>query len=128
MLFKSTETDRAEYIFGTTVYRALMFAPLDGDGTEALFISFWDDHIRRMLENVLRPSKIIWGDMHTSTGLLEPDFGVLLRGNCVFRGEENAPIYRGTHPKEQLIQKLRWTYDPAPYLLGQCSEQSSSAI
>ena len=92
-----------------------MLAPPDGDGTEALFVSCWDDNILRMLENVLRPSKIIRdSNMHTSTGLLGPDFGVLLGGNCVFRGEEKAPKYQGTHPKEELIQKLRWTYDPAP--------------
>jgi hypothetical protein len=104
-----------------------MFAPPDGDSTEALFHSFWDNNIRQILESVFLASKTIRGsNMHTSTGLLSPDFGLLLGGNCVFRGEEKAPQYSGRHPKEELIQKLRWTYDPASYILGRCSEWSWS--
>jgi hypothetical protein len=55
-----------------------------------------------------------------STALLRPDFGVLIDGVCMFRSKEKAPRYHGPHPKDELIQKLTWTYDPAPYILGQC--------
>jgi hypothetical protein len=110
------------------VYRALNFAPPDGDSTEASFHSFWDDNIRWILQSVFIESKTIRdSNMHTSTGLLRPDFGLLLGGNCAFRGEEKAPTYSGRHPKEELIQKLRWTYDPALYILGWCSVRSWSA-
>ena len=115
-------------ILPTVIYRALLFAPPDGDSTKASFHSFWDDNIRWILESVFMTSTTIWdSNMHTSTCLLGPDFGLLPGGNCVFRGEEKPSKYSGRHPKEELMQMLRWTYDPASYIVGRCSEQSSSA-
>jgi hypothetical protein len=118
-LFKPGANDRAEYMLSNIVYRALNFAPPDGDSTESSFHSFWDDNIRWILESVFTASRTIrYSNMHTSTGLLRPDFGLLLRGNCAFRGEEKAPGFTGRHPKDELIEKLRWTYYPALYILG----------
>jgi hypothetical protein len=65
--------------------------------------------------------RTIWdSNEQTSTALLRLDFGVLIDGVCVFRGEEKVPRYHGPQPKDELIQKLTWMYDPAPYILGQC--------
>jgi hypothetical protein len=38
----------------------------------------------------------------------------------VFRGEEKDDWFAGTHPRNGLLEKLNWTYDPAPYILGRC--------
>ncbi|KXS10369.1 hypothetical protein M427DRAFT_482572 [Gonapodya prolifera JEL478] len=53
----------------------------------------------------------------TCTKLKRPDFGYLLRHNCVLRGEEKPPI-SGDDPRRELVDKLVWTYDPAPYVFG----------
>ena len=55
----------------------------------------------------------------TSTIFKRPDFALLTGGFCAFRGEEKAPGYSGTNPKVELIDKLIWTYDPVPYVLGE---------
>jgi len=114
MLFRSSESDRADDIWDF-VNVALKYGPPDNDSTEASFHNFWDENIRRMLESVLT-CRVIRDS--TSTRILRPDFAVLLGGNCAFRGEEKSPMYRGRHPRVELLEKLRWTYDPAPYVLG----------
>jgi hypothetical protein len=89
----------------------------DSGGTEMSFIGFWDNNI---ICAILPPSKTIRNsNRDTSTGLLRPDFGVLTQGICIFRGEENSPTCSGDHPKRELIDKLTWTYDPAPCILGE---------
>ena len=117
-LFRLSETEQAEHIW-TIVNPAFTFAPPDNDGTKSSFHSLWDRNIRQMLEAVILQGKVFRdSNEHTSTGLFRPDFGLLVAGNCSFRGEEKAPGYSGKHPKDELIDKLTWTYDPAPYILG----------
>jgi hypothetical protein len=117
-LFRSSETEQADHIW-TIVNPALTFAPPDSDSTENSFHSFWDRNIRQMLEAVMIQAKVFRAsNKQTSIGLLEPDFALLVGGNCTFRGEEKAPQYSGKHPKAELIEKLTWAYDPAPYILG----------
>jgi len=90
------------------------------DSTESAFHTFWDGNIQRLLEVTILCRTIQDSNKQMSTALLRPDFGVLIDGICVFRDEEKAPKYHGPHPKDELIQKLTWTYDPAPYILGWC--------
>jgi hypothetical protein len=66
---------------------------------------------------MVTPTKII--RVSTSTGSQKPDFAVLLEGVCAFRGEEKAPHCGGKHPKDELLEKMVWTYKPAPWILGQ---------
>ena len=40
----------------------------------------------------------------------------------MFRGEEKPDSYLGLSPRVELTEKLVWTYDPAPYVLGQGSD------
>jgi len=52
-----------------------------------------------------------------STGNDQPDYGLILNHVCLFRGEEKSPS-SNEDPKSELRNKLVWTYDPAPYVLG----------
>ncbi|KAG8981312.1 hypothetical protein FRB93_008736 [Tulasnella sp. JGI-2019a] len=101
-------------------FRRLIFqdAPLV-DNTESSFIGFWDDNISNLMRLVFNHGRVIRNsNQETSKHLSRPDFGFLLREVCVFRGKETQPGYAGKHPRVELIQKMAWTYDPAPYVLG----------
>lgn len=86
--------------------------------TKASYHNFWDTHICKFLEAL-----ILEGDAdrnsnrHPETRKARPDFGFLINKRCVFRGEEKGPM-SGGDPAAELIQKLKWTYDSAPYILG----------
>jgi hypothetical protein len=116
-LFRSSEEEQADLLW-TIVKTALTFPPPDSDSTESAFHGFWDNNIRVLLDVAITGKTIRDSNNQTSTALLRPDFGVLIDGICVFRGEEKALKYSGTHPRNELFQKLTWTYDPAPYVLG----------
>jgi hypothetical protein len=117
-LFRCSEDEEADLIWTILKVAVTNNAP-DYDGTELSFISFWDDNIRRIFACVISPSKIIRDSSRsTSTLLKRPDFGLLMNGVCTFRGEEKPPVFNGSHPRDELIKKLSWTYDPAPYILG----------
>jgi hypothetical protein len=64
----------------------------------------------------------------TSTFLQRPDFSLLTEGICAFSGEEKPPVYSGTHPKDALIEKMVWAYDPAPYILGRPFSSNALAL
>jgi hypothetical protein len=117
LLFRSSEDEQADLLW-TITKAGLTFDPPDDDSTESAFHQFWDGNIRRILDITTKGKCIRDSNNQTSTALLRPDFGVLVNGICAFRGEEKAPRYSGTHPKDELINKLTWTYDPAPYVLG----------
>jgi hypothetical protein len=117
-IFRFTEDGEADYLW-TILKTAIVTSAPDGDGTEASFISFWDDNIRKILSATFAPNQVVRdSNRHASTRRQRPDFGFLKYGVCIFRGEEKPPNYSGKHPKEELFQKLTWTYHPAPWILG----------
>ena len=74
-----------------------------------------------ILIRCLDATGILEDDQGTQIGTLQPDFGVLwvlLRGFCVFRGEEKRNWFKGKPPKEELKDKTQWVYNLAPYILG----------
>lgn len=118
-VFRLSEHEHSYYLWTSLTATILTGAP-DSNGTESSFHSFWDDNIRKIINQILIPNQTVRDSNHgTSTASLKPDFGVLLEGVCAFRGEEKAPHYSGNHPKQELLDKLVWTYDPAPWILGQ---------
>ena len=79
---------------------AIMDSPLDPGGTKASLYSFWDNNIRKILVRCLKNAESIRNsDRSTETGLLRPDFGLLLANVFVFRGEEKGMTFTGKHPK-----------------------------
>ena len=92
--------------------------PANPNGTEISLVSLWDRNIRDILERCLGVAGIRDSNQGTETGKLRPDFGLLLADVCVFRGEEKRLVFTGMHPRDELIFKTRWVYDPAPFILG----------
>jgi hypothetical protein len=90
----------------------------NNDATESAFHSFWDSNIRGIMEALI-PGGISIHDSnrHTSTDAQRPDFGFLYLDICLFRGEEKSPT-NSEDPRAELSDKMTWTYDPAPYVLG----------
>jgi hypothetical protein len=84
------------------------------------FHTFWDNYIQKLLEVAILCRNVWDSNEQTSPAILRLDFGVSIDSVCMFRGEEKVPRYHGPHPKDELIQKLTWMYDPSPYILGQC--------
>ena len=120
-LFRPSEDENAEYLWSTYLLPTIRRGPPDENGTEASYISFWDRNIRDILAAIITEGQtkcIRDSNQDTSTTLKRPDFALLTGGSCAFRGEEKPPGYSGTHPKDELIEKMVWTYDPAPYILG----------
>ena len=118
-LFRVTEEEEVNML--PALITAVHYPPPIMNGTEGSFIQFWDDNIRRLLQHIFPSGRAVRDtNKGTSTGLSRPDFGFLVNGVCVFRGEEKQNSYDGTHPRDELWQELDWTYDPAPYILGQC--------
>ena len=96
---------------------AVLYSPPSG-GTEDSFISFWDDNIRKIVELLVPSGRSIRNsNRYTETKKLRPDLGFLLDTACPFRGEEKGPEDT-TDPKAELVDKLVWVYNPAPYMLG----------
>ena len=87
-------------------------------GTEERFHGTWDRNISEILELILGVPTIRNGNGNTSTALKQPDYGLLVKGHCVFRGEETGSVPEGD-PKEELSEKIElWTYGGVPYILG----------
>jgi hypothetical protein len=117
MLFRLDEVDRAEILFHTC-WRCISDTPPGNDATEAAFHSFWDDHFRRIVEELIPDGTSIRNsNRRTSTAGLRPDFGFLYYGICAFRGEETSPK-NNEDLRAALRDKMTWNYDPAPYVLG----------
>jgi hypothetical protein len=117
MLFRIDDHERAESLYGL-LYAAIMTNPPNHEATESAFHLFWDLNIRRILEALI-PGGISIRDSnhHTSTDGMRPDFGFLYLSLCPFRGEEKSPT-NAEDPRAELSNKMDWTYDPAPYVLG----------
>jgi len=128
LIFRCSEEEASDYLF-TILKTAIVTSAPDSDGTEASFISFWDDNIRKIVAATLVPNKVIRdSNRNTSIALQRPDIGFLHYGVCTFRGEEKPSRYSGMHPREELLKKLNWTYHPAPYILGENYNPRSSAL
>jgi len=87
-------------------------------GTEYSFVYFWDLNIRSILERLLPEAKVLRNsNQHTSTNIARPGHALLLRYLCIWRGEEKQDEF--ADPKTELLDKLFWVYDDAPYILGE---------
>jgi hypothetical protein len=122
-LFRISDSEASEALHLIFYNAAVQPAPPE-DGTEASFISFWDDNIRKILELLVPSGKSIRGSScHTNTQKSRPDYGFLKNNVCSFRGEEKPPESRDD-PKAELSYKLTWTYSPAPYVFGEYNYSS----
>jgi hypothetical protein len=87
-------------------------------GTEELFHSTWDSNISRILKLILSSAEPLRNsNCNTSAAHKRPDYGLLIKNHCVLRGEEKGSDPSGD-PARELVDKLIWTYDPLPYILG----------
>jgi hypothetical protein len=118
MLFRIHEEERAETLLSHCLYCVTCEPPAD-DATESSFHMFWDVNLRRFLEVLIPGGQSIRdSSRHMSTAALRPDFGFLYLNICPFRGEEKS-VANTSDPKAELCSKMIWTYDPAPYVLGE---------
>lgn len=118
-IFRISEDEESDYIY-TMIKAILLTGAPDSIDSRRSFVPFWDDNIGKIIRLAFTSIKSTRGDPpSTSMDSMTPDFGVLLGGVCTFRGEEMPPKFSGRHPKKKLIDKLTWTYDPAPWILGQ---------
>ncbi|KAE9392328.1 hypothetical protein BT96DRAFT_1023651 [Gymnopus androsaceus JB14] len=91
---------------------------INSSRTEDGYHQFWDDNIRKALETLIPEGECIRNSNYDKeTYNARPDFGFLITKRCVFRGEEKGPTSAGD-PASELIQKLVWAHDSAPYILG----------
>ena len=79
-------------------------------------------NISRILKFILSGATITQSIRNSNenriTGLKWPDYGVLLYGHCILRGEEKGDGASGD-PRRELLDKLaRWSYKPLKYILG----------
>jgi len=93
--------------------------PSSAMGTESTYINLWDCNIRNLLEVLILGATsrrdTCW---FRETGKCRPDYTLIIRDKCPFRGEEKSP-QNLDNPKAELVDKLvGWKYDPAPYVLG----------
>jgi hypothetical protein len=87
-------------------------------GTEDRFHSTWDENISNILTFILSYAQPIRSsNRNTSTALKRPDYGLLIGNYCIFRGEEKGSN-SSDDPAQELTDKLKWDYDPLPYILG----------
>jgi hypothetical protein len=116
-LFRIDDHERAEALYGA-FFPGLVKSPPNDDATEYAFVSFWDANIRNVMEALI-PGGVSIRDSnrHTNTASQRPDFGFLYLDVCPFRGEEKSARNR-EDARAELSGKMRWIYDPAPYVLG----------
>ncbi|CAG8665089.1 2607_t:CDS:2, partial [Ambispora leptoticha] len=104
------------YTFITGVLGSAIMTPSPApDGT---FVTFWDINIRRFLETFFPIGRSVRNtNQHMSTNNMHSNFGFILNQVCLFRGEEKTPNSR-EEVWAELVEKIQWIYDPAPYVLG----------
>ncbi|TDL22896.1 hypothetical protein BD410DRAFT_839228 [Rickenella mellea] len=118
ILFRLSDKEITSNIYINASNAIINEAPLASD-TGASFINFWDNNIRQLFVMIGSAGTFVRdNNSNTSTRLTQPDLGYVVGGVCTFRGEEKQSAYSTTHPKLELVQKLTWTYDPAPYVLA----------
>jgi hypothetical protein len=128
-LFRPSQVEEADAL-ATLAKAAIGATTPPSDSTESAYIHMWDSHMSAIINQIIPHGYSIRNsNKHTDTDLLRPDWGYLLRGICTFRGEEKRIIFSGTHPKDELIQKLvGWVYDPAPFIFGKSSHLAVCAF
>jgi hypothetical protein len=115
-LFRVSADECADQV--ETLFLCAVNTECPASGTEDLFHSTWDENISKILSLILSYSKPIRNsNRNTSTALKRPDYGLLIKNSCIFRGEEKGSETSG-NPAKELTDKLEWTYDPLPYILG----------
>jgi hypothetical protein len=115
-LYRVSTDERAHDIQRLFSY-AIEQVPLS-NGTEEAFHAMWDENISNILKLILSYAQSIRNsNRNTSTALKRPDYGLLIKNHCILRGEEKGSNTAG-NPAEELVDKLIWTYDPLPYILG----------
>jgi hypothetical protein len=115
-LFRVSTDDRAKLI------EALFVATIESapptSGTEDRFHSTWDDNISKVLTLIMPDSDSVRNsNRNASRALKRPDYGFLIKKHCLVRGEEKGSEPTA-NPREELVDKLKWIYDPLPYILG----------
>ncbi|PFH51591.1 hypothetical protein AMATHDRAFT_2870 [Amanita thiersii Skay4041] len=94
-------------------------ADWDPTTTERIFIPFWHRNIASILSVCFDQSKTT-RESHNETEIdsFKPDFGLLLDNCCISRGEERLASVGEDTLRVSLAEKVRWVYDPAPYVPG----------
>jgi hypothetical protein len=115
-LFRVDDQENAEALY-RRVGLALDDSPPYFDGTVHSFISFWDSNIRKIIQALVPGGVSIRGGSNQITAS-QPSYGFLYHDVCAFRGEEKVSNNLDD-PKTELNGKMAWTYDPAPYVLGE---------
>ena len=96
ILFTKNDDETAEFIW-PDVHVAIRRTPPDSAGSDASFLSFWDNNILYILRACTCLRNPVWiRDGGQGADSFEPDFGLLLRSACVFRGEEAEPMFTGS--------------------------------
>jgi hypothetical protein len=114
-LYRVSTNEQAPKAHQTFSYAIYHIPPTSG--TDCRFHSTWDLNISHILQLISSTAYCVRDDNRgTSTGSYRPDYGLLLKGHCIFRGEEEAPNSTGD-PKRELLDKVTWSYD-LPYILG----------
>ncbi|KAH9102201.1 hypothetical protein AeMF1_021196 [Aphanomyces euteiches] len=100
----------------------ILFDDVSVSTTKESFIGFWDNIILQTLLVIFQRTGCSWdrtSSNETSTlSSYGPDFIFRLLHVCVFRGEEERSGEDQEVPRQELIDKLVWTYGEAPYLFG----------
>jgi hypothetical protein len=114
-LFRVSADKRARGII-TPFFSAIQSTP-PPIGTEDCFHSTYDKNISDILKITLSDSTVIRNsNRNTSTALKRPDYGLVVDGNCIFRGEEQGSDSTGD-PERELLEKIRYIYTIL-YVLG----------
>ncbi|KAH8830949.1 hypothetical protein DL96DRAFT_1594926 [Flagelloscypha sp. PMI_526] len=118
-LFTRTETNITVLIEACVYVAIISSPPQPMQVTERAFLSFWDGNLVNILINCLGTREWIRGeDRDSRTDSFRPGLGLFLQSACVLHGEEKINPIFGKHPRHALIEKTRWVYDPAPYIIG----------
>ncbi|KAI6147664.1 hypothetical protein BKA82DRAFT_825312 [Pisolithus tinctorius] len=113
----STLFTLGEFPFHLVLVLAAVRDPAPESHTQYDFISFLDKNICHILE-LLEPSgRMIRNSYEEPMQMIFPTFNFMVNGLCLFQGEEKGPDTM-KDPWEELINKLTWTYRPAPYTFG----------
>ncbi|GBC04666.1 hypothetical protein RclHR1_00580031 [Rhizophagus clarus] len=118
ILFRVSETESALKLFFSMLAAPIFHKTPLVDGTEYSFIGFWDNNIRNPLEHLI-PDCLSIRNSNKRTNARDdrPGYALILKNICLFRGEESS-FTNIENTKSGLRNKLEWTYDPAPYVLG----------
>ncbi|KAI6138734.1 hypothetical protein BKA82DRAFT_35808 [Pisolithus tinctorius] len=106
-----------EFPFHLVAVLAVVCDPAPEGHTQYDFISFLDKNIHHILE-LLEPSgQMIHNSYEEPMQMIFSTFNFTVNGLCLFQGEEKGPNNM-MDPWEELINKLTWTYCPAPYIFA----------